>query len=283
MDTQTPGLAEAAGEAVEAATPQDDQQHESQQIETAEVDQQEAENNTQDEGNSGESDQQVAEASETESKSQRQRRLKRERQAERNQRLEANRKRLEVIEKQRAELKDPAFDEIDDPDRRTAVMAGNEARRAMLDADKDRIIADIQAAQAEAEREWREKSASAEVEARQRYTDYDAKVSVLTAVTQGRPNRAIQDALRASDNPADLAYWLGNNPEDAARINSLPDLQAAREIGRIEAGLSIPQPKKKTNAPPPIKPINQGAVDVVKNPEDMTFREYEAARKAGKL
>jgi hypothetical protein len=283
MDTQNPGLSvEVAGEAVEAATPEIEQRNESQQIETTEVGQVEAQEQHQDDSDADEGAQ-ANPSDALESKSQRQRRLKRERTAERERKLAESRRRLKEIEEREAQIKDPSYEEVDDMDRRAAIMAANEAERRQIAMDRKRLNGDVQSAEAEAQREYTEKADKAEADARTRYTDYDAKVSVLTAVTQGKPNRAIVDALRNSDAPADLAYFLGNNPEEAARIHSLPELSAAREIGRLEAGLSIPKPKTKTNTPPPIKPIQNGGSEVVKNPEEMSFSEYEAARKAGKI
>ena len=49
-----------------------------------------------------------------------------------------------------------------------------------------------------------------------------------------------------------IAYWLGNNKAEAARISQMPALAAARAIGAIEARLST----TKANPPPkPVKPV----------------------------
>ena len=69
--------------------------------------------------------------------------------------------------------------------------------------------------------------------------------------------------LMDSDQGPQIAYYLAKNPGEAANIAQLTDLiQAAREIGRLEARLSQPLPKRTTQAPPPVKAVagNTGAV-----------------------
>ena len=71
-------------------------------------------------------------------------------------------------------------------------------------------------------------------------------------------SNAMAETIQASDIGPDIAYYLGSNPKEAARIAALnsPILQA-KEIGRIEAKIaSEPVLKKTTSAPPPIAPIS---------------------------
>ena len=64
------------------------------------------------------------------------------------------------------------------------------------------------------------------------------------------------DTIRASDIGPDIAYFLGNNPDQARRIFGLPAHLQAKEIGKIEARLEANPPAKKTsNAPAPINPV----------------------------
>ena len=56
--------------------------------------------------------------------------------------------------------------------------------------------------------------------------------------------QAMQDALYETENPADIAYFLGKNPSEARRISYLNPIAVAREIGRLEVELAKP-PKKK--------------------------------------
>jgi hypothetical protein len=93
-----------------------------------------------------------------------------------------------------------------------------------------------------------------EEDARSKYDDfeqvaYNPKLPISTAMAE---------TIQASDIGPDIAYYLGSNPKEAARIASLksPILQA-KEIGKIEAKMaSEPVLRKTTSAPPPIAPIS---------------------------
>lgn len=50
-----------------------------------------------------------------------------------------------------------------------------------------------------------------------------------------------------------LINHLGNNPDEAARIASLPPVKMALELAKVESGFS--KPKEISKAPAPIKPI----------------------------
>jgi hypothetical protein len=93
-----------------------------------------------------------------------------------------------------------------------------------------------------------------EEEARGKYDDFEQ-----VAYNPKLPiSNAMAETIQASDMGPDIAYYLGSNPKEAARIASLnsPILQA-KEIGRIEAKIaSEPVLRKTTSAPPPIAPIS---------------------------
>lgn len=93
-----------------------------------------------------------------------------------------------------------------------------------------------------------------EEEARGKYDDFEQ-----VAYNPKLPiSNAMAETIQASDIGPDIAYYLGSNPKEAARIAALnsPILQA-KEIGKIEAKItSEPVLKKTTSAPPPIAPIS---------------------------
>ena len=93
-----------------------------------------------------------------------------------------------------------------------------------------------------------------EEEARSKYDDFEQ-----VAYNPKLPiSNAMAETIQASDIGPDIAYYLGSNPKEAARIAALnsPILQA-KEIGKIEAKIaSEPVLKKTTSAPPPIAPIS---------------------------
>lgn len=75
---------------------------------------------------------------------------------------------------------------------------------------------------------------------------------------------AVADVLAESDDGPALAYYLANNIDVAAQISQLPPLQAAREIGRIEAKLIAEREKAKAatstvaNQPAPAPKLEGG-------------------------
>jgi hypothetical protein len=62
-----------------------------------------------------------------------------------------------------------------------------------------------------------------------------------------------------SEKGALLQYHFARNPADLRRLNGLSPLGAAREIGRIEARLSLAKPTTATRAPPPVTAPKGGA------------------------
>lgn len=60
-------------------------------------------------------------------------------------------------------------------------------------------------------------------------------------------------AIMAADNGPEIAYHLGKNPDEAARIAKLFPAQQMVEIGKLSAKLDTPP--KTSKAPSPIKPI----------------------------
>ena len=67
---------------------------------------------------------------------------------------------------------------------------------------------------------------------------------------------AMAEAIKASEVGPDVAYYLGTNIKEAARIAKLSPLLQAKEIGKIEGKLADnPTIKKTTSAPAPISPV----------------------------
>ena len=102
----------------------------------------------------------------------------------------------------------------------------------------------------EASAEYRER----EEAARDKYDDfeevaYNPKLSISDVMA---------DTIQASEQGAELAYYLGKNPKEAARIAALKPFLQAKELGRLEAKLAdapAAPAKKPSSAPEPIKPV----------------------------
>lgn len=83
----------------------------------------------------------------------------------------------------------------------------------------------------------------------------------------------------------EVAYYLGNNPEEADKIAALKTQNAIdRAIGRISERLALERKseskKTVTKAPEPPKPIGSRSRAVEKSPQDETMEEYAKRRNA---
>lgn len=85
-----------------------------------------------------------------------------------------------------------------------------------------------------------------------------------------------------SDVGPEVAYHLGTNPDEAARIAALPEYRQAAELGKLEAKLSqpAPAPAPRTPPPPPPQTVAGLSAGITKSLEDMSPAEYIAAAKA---
>jgi hypothetical protein len=97
-----------------------------------------------------------------------------------------------------------------------------------------------------------------------RVAEFKTKVPDFDAVIKGvagkHPlNETLFKLLIESDKSAHLAYSLAKNPERIDRLNAMSPVAAAREIGRIESRLALPQPKTQTQAKRPVVPPKGGA------------------------
>jgi hypothetical protein len=89
---------------------------------------------------------------------------------------------------------------------------------------------------------------------REKHEDYDDVVL--------NPQLPITDAMamtmQESESGPELAYFLGKNPQEAARIAQLSPFLQAKELGRLEAKLAQPPAKQPSSAPAPINPVKPG-------------------------
>lgn len=109
------------------------------------------------------------------------------------------------------------------------------------------------------------------------FPDFDAALSNLQLV--GGVSREFLEIVAASDAGAKLIHHLGSDLDEAARIASLPPLQLAREMTKLELRLSQKPAKPVSNAPAPINPI-AAATASTKDPSSMTDAEFAKWRKA---
>lgn len=129
--------------------------------------------------------------------------------------------------------------DIDESDPHAVVLKKAAELVAQRDAAKQQ--AEIMEAYAESEEKVRDK-----------YDDFDQVArNPNVPITE-----VMAEAIYASDVGPEVAYFLGSNIKEAARIARLTPFMQAKEIGKIEAKLASDPPVKKTsNAPAPISPV----------------------------
>lgn len=129
--------------------------------------------------------------------------------------------------------------DIDESDPHAVVLKKAAELVAQRDAAKQQ--AEIMEAYAESEEKVRDK-----------YDDFDQVArNPNVPITE-----VMAEAIYASDVGPEVAYFLGSNVKEAARIARLTPFMQAKEIGKIEAKLASDPPVKKTsNAPAPISPV----------------------------
>lgn len=120
-------------------------------------------------------------------------------------------------------------------------------------------------------------------EVRAAHPDYD---DVLESVNHiGIPNELRHTLFTSEHGPA-IMFQLASNPEELARISALPPLDAAREIGRLEAkASSTPSPKTplKSAARPPVPPTTvSGNKKPTGNLDDLSLSDYKRAYRSGR-
>lgn len=91
-------------------------------------------------------------------------------------------------------------------------------------------------------------------------------------------SEAVVEAVVMSDNGPAVAYHLGKNPAEAARISALSPTLAAIEIGKIESKLNAPQAKTLTQATAPHEPVGAGSSTETGLRDDMPIVDWMAQR-----
>lgn len=110
-------------------------------------------------------------------------------------------------------------------------------------------------------------------EAREVIPDWDQTMAKMKGVTV---RDAVIEEIKSSDKSHLLSYHLAQNPEKLRELNSMSDRELAREIGRLEATLKMPEAKKKTSAPPPGTTLRGGGAAPSFDPAKADMAEYAA-------
>jgi hypothetical protein len=102
------------------------------------------------------------------------------------------------------------------------------------------------------------------------FPDFQTAVQTLDAL--GISQDSVESIL-GMDDAHKVLYTLGKNPEEAARILSLPPLQQGRELERLALKAGQPAPKAVSKAPAPISPVD-GSLTVETDPSKMSTDEW---------
>jgi hypothetical protein len=147
------------------------------------------------------------------------------------------------------------------------------AEQAVREAGAGMLARQAAQAQAFAARAAQEAWTEASAEFRQKVPDFDAVAH--------NPNLTITpvmaDAIRESGRGAEIAYYLGKNPAEAAQIAGLPPVSQATAIARLEGRLATGA-SPLTRAPQPVSTLSGRGGSAAKLLEDMDFEEYRRAR-----
>jgi hypothetical protein len=92
----------------------------------------------------------------------------------------------------------------------------------------------------------------------------------------------MRDAIVNTQDGAEIAYWLGKNPEESNRIARLSPNHQILELGRISARLAArppaPPPRPASAAPAPITPVKAGGKAVEGLRDDLPIEEWQRRR-----
>jgi hypothetical protein len=111
--------------------------------------------------------------------------------------------------------------------------------------------------------------------------DYREVVGTSQAPVTG----AMAEALQESEHGPALAYHLAKHPDEAAELAALPERAMLRRLGMLEARIAAtpapaPAPAARTtNAPPPVKPVNNAGPSAPPSLDKMSMDEYVAQRR----
>lgn len=144
------------------------------------------------------------------------------------------------------------YSQIEDPDEAMALRTAQKVRELQAGDYEAQAKQHQQRADTAIYEAWE----AVKADARERMPDFDAVVTPQTPIHQNAAPFIVE-----SDKGAELAYYLGKNPDVAMslyqKFETAP-AQALIELGRLEARLSSPPPKPVSQAPKPA-PMLQGS------------------------
>jgi hypothetical protein len=147
------------------------------------------------------------------------------------------------------------------------------AENAVREVGADLLARQASQAQEAAARAAQDAWAETTAEFRQKVPDFDAVAH--------NPNLTVTpvmaDAIRESGRGAEIAYYLGKNPAEAAKIAALPPVSQATAIARLEGRIGAGA-VSVSRAPQPVGTLSGRSGSAGKPLEEMDFEDYRRAR-----
>lgn len=195
-------------------------------------------------------------------------------------------KTTEATQDEDPEPQRPTKTDFSDPDAWDAALLGYAeqkaawtARREVAAARKADLDAQQKRAAEEAQRATMAAHEARVAKAKEKHADWAEVAESDVQITMPMAHAILQH-----EQGADIQYYLGSHPDEAARISKLPVYNQLVEIGVIAAKVAAPAAgasapaKPISQAPAPIKPTVSGSAAVAKSPEEESMEEYAARR-----
>jgi hypothetical protein len=170
----------------------------------------------------------------------------------------------------------PRRQDFNDPDRYEEELVAWSGRNASKEAIRTKEQRDTERRQHEANMAVIQKWQDRLEKTKAKYADWDD----VTMSDNVRVTEQMLVAMVNDDDGPEIAYWLGKNPQEAARIAALSPVAQYTAIGRIAELVTKAEPSKSggSQLPKPIKPIGGRSAPSMKSPEMESMEEYAARR-----
>lgn len=181
-------------------------------------------------------------------------------------------KRISEVTREKYEAKRQADESAQEVQRLTEQLARIQAGDTDGEQPDVQRLARAEAEKIVAERSFNERCNKVHADGTKEFPDFGQTVSNLQMVGA---NQQFWDLATESDAAAKLLHHLGQDLDEAARIASLPPVQMARELTKLEYKLAqAPAPKPVSKAPAPVKPIGSGGVTEAGLRDDLPIDEW---------
>jgi len=113
----------------------------------------------------------------------------------------------------------------------------------------------------------------------QRYSDFEEVVVKGAEAGEWALTKDVYDAVMASDNRVDLFYHLAANPDESDKVANMDARNLYRWIGRMEASVKAPEPRKVSKAPVPVNSARGSGGKFTPSPATEDFAAFERLAK----